>query len=176
MSFCLHSSSGLASVGLEKVNDTITDVLTSDDSGGPFEEAGFVEKIVDEPEKVAVSFSLEYFGLRESDYHLVKEKPRAPPTSRKLLKCHSMCEQGASHRQKHKCDISSSLGQIITQLDVIDEAYKKVKLDKVESYCIEAAPKVTKKKHRRGRLPVYENPILEEIQNCTREYSFQFIK
>lgn len=165
----------MAIVGSEKVVDPVTDVLISDDSCGPFEEAGFAEKIIDEPEQVDVSFSLEYFGLRRSG-RLVEKMPRAPPTSKKLLKCHSMCEQGASHQHKHKHDISSSLGGIITQLDVIDEAYKKVKLDKVESYCIESVPKVAKKKNRRGRLPVYDNPVFEEIRSCTREYSFQFIK
>ena len=50
------------------------------------------------------------------------------------LKCHKTCSNSKAHNRKHKVDISSTLGQLLTKRDVINEAYIRDSLKRMEEF------------------------------------------
>lgn len=127
----------------------------------------------DSDEPTNIEFSLEYFGLRRHNLE-VNSSVSSPPPSPKLLKCHLLCERSEKHQRKHKVDISSPLGQLITQKDAIDEIYKQAKQNKIESFCGHSMPTTKASKSKRGRASQFENPVLAEMRNSTRQYYKKF--
>lgn len=62
-------------------------------------------------------------------------KQRSPPGSYLMkLKCHKTCFNSKVHNKKHKVDISSPMGQLLTKRDVIDDAYIQDSLKRIDQF------------------------------------------
>lgn len=101
------------------------------------------------------------------------------------LKCHRGCYSSRTHQKKHRTEISSPLGLILTKRDQVDESYKKDSLKKMEDLC--KAPKLDKfdqfihatrdgkiSKTPRGRFgrKVEPSEILISMKDAGRERNF----
>jgi hypothetical protein len=63
------------------------------------------------------------------------ESPKSQPTEYLAkLKCHRTCHASRMHQKKHRADISSEIGILLTRRDKIDENYQKNSLKKIEEY------------------------------------------
>jgi len=62
-------------------------------------------------------------------------KQRSSPGSYIMkLKCHKTCFNSKVHNKKHKVDISSPMGQLLTKKDVIDDAYIQDSLKRIDQF------------------------------------------
>lgn len=75
--------------------------------------------------------------------------PTPPPSAEKVdlnissskgynvmkLKCHKTCVNSNVHQKKHKVDISSPLGMLLTTRDLVDEKYVQESLKRIEQGC-----------------------------------------
>lgn len=94
---------------------------------------------------------MENFNLKLSENDSNNNLPLTPPPESPenqpteylaKLKCHRTCYLSKMHQKKHRADISSEIGILLTRRDSIDGIYHKNSLKKIEDYS--KAPKVDK--------------------------------
>lgn len=101
------------------------------------------------------------------------------------LKCYKGCYSSKTHQKKHKFDISSPLGLLLSKRDIIDENYAKISLKRLEDNC--KAPqvdnfeqwmhstrsgKVTKTPRGRFGKPIQPSEVLAMMKDAGRERNF----
>lgn len=132
----------------EKSSLTISETTSLSDSKNIFMQDLLTEFKSDQ--KSPKNIFMENLNLKLPENDKNNNLPLTPPESEKStpsgylpkLKCHRTCFLSKTHQKKHRADISSEIGILLTKKDLIDENYRKNSLRKIEENS--KAPKVDK--------------------------------
>lgn len=93
----------------------------------------------------------------------------------KGLACHRQCHKSKNHKLKHEVDISSAMGQQITQSDVItDEGLQKALL-KIATFTGPQDQETKEKKQKPGGR-FSDSQALKQMRDCDRQLNQRFFK